>query len=200
MVEFYYIIKVEFSNGFPNPSVITTIAKVDENDNTPSVAFNTLCKYVTKEAGSTYAIEQNEANRFFISEQKHSGNGIALFLKKESDMEDEIMKAVDASKDIMEFEHFGDTYYKLDVPVVNMQSNLEPCSIMSCGEERYKLECIYRRPCDTENKDDDEYVYDVQMARYESEYCDSSCTYIDSLDCVGSNLFGLIWAYVTQAL
>ena len=168
----YFMIETENNNGFPEMK-----ASVISNDlETMRKRLVGLAKvYLDKMLSEDLDELHIDRESCYVTDSK--GNGFAAEILEENKVLQAIMQAVDNSKVTSTFSHCGDTDYTIKVPFFkvpffNLCNDVtgEPISICVgyTDEEgdKYVPKYIIRRPYDTENKDDEEYIYDVNCDLY----------------------------------
>lgn len=172
----YFVVKTEYSNGFPyNEIVGETMTKSDAQ-----VLMQTTLKEALMHYGDTidFVEEKKTDTEYFGSD--HKGNGLSVRVLNEKEVVLAIQKAVDDSTDKTFFKHYGDTDYEISVPILQLR---DLCvGYVDADGDKYVPKSIIRRPYDTENKDDDRYVYDVNCDLYFEDDNNDANNYVASLD------------------
>jgi hypothetical protein len=176
MKNVYFVVKTEYCNGFPYNEIA--------GENMTKSDAQVLMQSALKEALMHYGdaidfVEERKTDTEYFGGD-HKGNGVAVRVLNEEEVVLVIKTAVDNSDTKCSFKHYGDTIYDIEIPALNFY-NLCPGYVDEDGD-RYIPQNIIRRPYDAENKDDDEYVYDVVFDLYSQGKDDDVSKYVMSLD------------------
>ena len=152
----YYIITREMSNGLEY--VIKTEVMDEENGRK---AFNSEIGYLASTYPDEKPIQTTDKNIYAQSEENMKGKGHSVQIISENHIVAEIMKAVDESAYTTKWEHIGENHYVLDAKTIeiNLRQN-----------DDVEITRIIRRPYDTENPSDYDYIYDVHGIYNGAEY------------------------------
>lgn len=189
-----YLIKTEHSNGFPYvdcevfDDYETAIKRKSELEDE---SINT----------GLYDIEDDvepDDLEFHADSNNMSGNAVDIEIVSEDEMMSVIMDAVDESDKKHILEYFGETEYKMEVPMY------EVCwdNALLCWDEEedlsndeFEVKYIIRRPYDFEHPQGTDYVYDIHMVRHYGGFSEdeNGSEYTESLECIGSELLAHIY-------
>ncbi|MBQ2176723.1 MAG: hypothetical protein II453_17325 [Alphaproteobacteria bacterium] len=168
MKQKFFVVKTVSYNGFPYSNIVKSALTFDD----ARICFeDTIAKEVKR-----YSEEIEMCNEFHSPTLYHNGddkgNGISIAIQNEDLVMSKVMLVVDESKDTTTFQHMGDTDYSINVPIVDFMSHEE--NVSRCGAAAdedgniYVPTHIIRRPCDVENPQDTQHVYDVYARLYEN--------------------------------
>ena len=175
MKNVYFVVKTEYSNGFPYDEIVGE--NMTKND--AQVLMQSTLKEALMQYGDAidFVEERKTDTEYFGGD--HKGNGLSVRVLNEKEIVLAIQTAVDNSDTKCSFKHYGETEYDIEVPTLNFY-NLSGC--VDEDGDRFIPQNIMRRPYDTENKDDDEYVYDVVFNLYSKGKDYDVSKYVMSLD------------------
>jgi hypothetical protein len=157
----YLVVSKELSNGFEYTTNIKSFTNKEVAEKQFAYEINLLKEQYPEEVEGKI----DASNYSFQDENNMKGNGHSVQLRSEEEMMDEIINAVENSKDREKWIYTGiDSSYVLDAKVLN----IEDMSAISWGisepkEELYQPFQIVKRPYDPEQPSSDDFIYDVRM-------------------------------------
>ena len=185
----FIVVKTELSNGFEYPEIETF-----RDEEEARKFFNELVLSADEEYADSDVIISDDY--FFADSGDMKGNGIEIQLLNELVLMNEIMEAVDKSRDTYSLKYKGEKEYVKEVPCLYI--NEEDMGYLADREEYFCVTKIIKRPYDYELPGEDDYVYDVVMDLvFKGDISDLDCEawermeYIDTLDNVDYEV--LLW-------